>query len=66
MPEVAGEGALLVDPYDVRAIRSAVAELSGSANLRAELVGKGFENAKRFDRAAFADAYLDTYRRVAS
>jgi len=66
MPEVAGDGAFLVDPYDVSAIRRALLALFGSADLRAELVGKGLENVKRFDRAAFADAHLDVYRHVAS
>jgi len=63
---VAGDGAFLVDPYDVSAIRRALLALFGSADLRAELVGKGLENVKRFDRAAFADAHLDVYRHVAS
>jgi glycosyltransferase involved in cell wall biosynthesis len=66
MPEVAGDAALLVDPYDVQAIRAALLQLIESADLRAELVSKGFANVSRFDRAAFAEAHLDVYRGLAS
>lgn len=66
MPEVAGDAALLVDPYDVAAIRQAVCSLFASADLRAELVERGFANAKRFDRETFAGAHLEVYRHVAA
>lgn len=66
MPEVAGDAALFVDPYDVQAIRAALLQLIESADLRAELVSKGFANVSRFDRAAFAEAHLDVYRGLAS
>lgn len=66
MPEVAGDGAVLVDPYNVRDIREAISRVCGSAGLREELIGKGFANVRRFDRAACADAHMDIYRRLAS
>lgn len=65
MPEVGGDGALFVDPYDIGAIRRALVDLCESRDLRSELVGKGFLNVKRFDRETFANAHMDVYRRIA-
>jgi len=66
MPEVAGDGALFVDPYDVKDIRLALQKLFASADLRAELVEKGYSNVKRFSRAVFADAHLEVYGQIAA
>lgn len=66
MPEVAGDGAVFVDPQSTRAIREAIARVRGSAALRDDLIGKGFANVRRFDRSTCADAHMDIYRRVAS
>lgn len=66
MPEVAGAGALLVDPYDVEAIRSAVRRVIADAALRAELVVKGQANIARFAPARIAGLYADLYREIAA
>ncbi len=47
MPEVAGKGAILVDPYDIGAIRDAMIRVKGKAE-REKLIKKGFDNVKRF------------------
>lgn len=65
MPEVAGDAALLVDPLDSDAIRLAFERLGESHNLRQELVGRGFENAKRFESATIAAQYAEVYRELA-
>jgi glycosyltransferase involved in cell wall biosynthesis len=54
LPEVGGEAALYFDPASQGAITDAVRRLLGDADLRAELVGRGFERAARFswDRVA--------------
>jgi glycosyltransferase involved in cell wall biosynthesis len=41
LPEVAGDAALFVDPYDTVSISSAMMQLVESPNLQAELVQKG-------------------------
>jgi glycosyltransferase involved in cell wall biosynthesis len=61
MPEVGGNAALYVDPYDYRSIRSAVHELLQSPQLCSELVENGFANAKRFNHAVIASAYAKIY-----
>ncbi|MDA1060734.1 MAG: glycosyltransferase family 1 protein [bacterium] len=48
MPEVAGEGALFVDPYDVSAIADALSTLATDDDFVQELVKKGKERLKDF------------------
>lgn len=47
MPEVAGKGAMLVNPYDVNEITDAMIEAMDK-NVRKELIKNGFENINRF------------------
>ncbi|MFN8036732.1 MAG: glycosyltransferase family 1 protein [Acidimicrobiia bacterium] len=48
IPEVTGDAALLVDPFDVDAIGAALVRLATDDALRAELRAKGLEQAARF------------------
>jgi len=54
LPEVAGDAALLVDPYDVPALSDALRRLLTDASLRAALVERGVRQAAGFtwERAA--------------
>lgn len=47
MPEVAGQGAILVDPYNINEIANAMIEVIDK-NVRARLIKNGLENVKRF------------------
>ena len=47
MPEVAGKGAIYVDPYDLKGIKYAMVKLQ-EKDYRLQLIKKGFENVKRF------------------
>lgn len=51
-PEVAGDGALLIDPYDTRAIAEGIKALDADAELRGELGAKGRARADYFSAAA--------------
>lgn len=64
MPEVAGEGALLVNPYDVQEIKTGIKRLIGNESLCKELVAKGLENVKRFQPAVIAAQYAALYRKM--
>jgi len=64
MPEVAGDAALLVDPYDVPALADALRRLLTDATLRADLVSRGFRQAARFTWARAAQQLIDVYRRL--
>jgi glycosyltransferase involved in cell wall biosynthesis len=53
MPEVAGDAALLVDPYDTGAMAAAIRRLDRDADLLAELSARGRVQAERFSMAHY-------------
>jgi glycosyltransferase involved in cell wall biosynthesis len=64
MPEVAGDGALLVDPYDVDAIRSGLCRLIEDVDLRETLVSRGLRNAARYGAEQIAARYAQLYEQM--
>lgn len=48
LPEVCGDAAYYVNPYDIEDIARGIEKVLTDENLRQELVKKGFENVKRF------------------
>lgn len=64
MTEVAGDGALFVDPYDGKKIRAALERLVHSPGLARELIDRGRRNTERFDSKITADRYAYIYRRI--
>lgn len=62
LPEVAGEAALAVDPYDSRAIASAIRQIDGDPDLRAELSRRGRAQAELFSPAAYRERLAELYR----
>jgi glycosyltransferase involved in cell wall biosynthesis len=65
MPEVAGAGARLVDPFDVNSIREGVLEVIGDAAYRRRLIENGFRNVSRFSAETIARQYVDLYEELA-
>ncbi len=61
MREMAGEGALLLDPFNSMAIRDGLRRILNEENLRGALIGHGFENVKKFSAVAVAMQYAETY-----
>ncbi len=61
LPEVAGDAALLVDPYDVDSIRHAVATLDDDAAMRARLSEAGGKQASKFTWRRSAAQLLAIY-----
>lgn len=61
MPEVAGDAACLVNPYEVTSIRSGILRLLSDEGYRESLVDAGYRNVKRFSPQAIAQMYLDVY-----
>lgn len=66
MPEVAGDGALLVDPHDAGQIATALATLLESESACAALVQRGLEQSHRFTWGNMTAKSLDFYRQVTS
>lgn len=64
MPEIAGGGAFLVDPYNSAEISQAVGEVSENKLLRRKLVDLGFENVKRFSWEKTAEETVKVYKQV--
>lgn len=62
MDDTAGDGALLVDPTDVGAIRAAVKTVTEDADTRDALIRKGFANAERFSPATAARQHAALYK----
>ena len=63
MAEAAGNGALLIDPRDVRGMREAIRGLCSNAVLRESLVNAGFENLKCYRSETVAAAYAAIYEK---
>lgn len=64
MPEVAGDGACLVDPYDVKSIRDGIRKVISDPAYRELLIAKGLENIERFSLSRVADMYYALYQEV--
>ncbi|MEJ7737961.1 MAG: glycosyltransferase family 1 protein [Chitinophagaceae bacterium] len=64
MPEVAGDAACIVDPFDVEQIRQGVNRILHDDDFRNSLVKKGFENIKRFDPEVIAMQYYELYKKI--
>jgi glycosyltransferase involved in cell wall biosynthesis len=64
IPEVAGDAALLVGPYDVGAIAEGIRSLDSNESLRAELSERGRRQAALFSEAAYAKRLAGVYEQV--
>jgi glycosyltransferase involved in cell wall biosynthesis len=64
LPEVAGEGALYVDPYNVEEIAKGMERIAFDENLRKDLIQKGYENIKRFSWGKAAKELLEVFKEV--
>lgn len=61
LPEVAGDAALLVDPYDLRAITNAARRLETDPALCAELSARGLRQAEKFSTDAYRERLAGLY-----
>ena len=64
MPEIAGNAAELVNPFDIESIRNGFLKVINDDVYREQLIANGFENVKRFDRKKIALEYFDLYRKM--
>jgi len=66
MPEVAGDGACYVDPFDIDAIHRGILKVIQDINYRNILIEKGYANIKRFELTKVSNMYLDLYQNIYS
>jgi len=64
LPEVAGDAAIMVDPYNVDEIIDGLQRLISDTSLRSDLIQKGYEQAKRFTWKASAKYLQQVYAQV--
>jgi glycosyltransferase involved in cell wall biosynthesis len=64
LPEIAGEAALYVDPYDVDDIANAIKTITADADLRAELSRLGRAQAQLFSVARYRERVAALYERL--
>ena len=61
-PEVAGDAALLVDPYDTHALSQAIRALDGNPDLRGDLARKGVAQAALYSPERYRARLSEMYR----
>jgi len=64
MPEVAGDAALLVDPFSVESIADAMIKIAADEGLRKSLIEKGNERAKDFSWQKSADRLWGSIEKI--
>lgn len=64
MPEVAGDAAVLIDPYSVDELSEALEKVLVNKNLREKLIEKGYAQAKKFSWEKCAKKTLEVYKSV--
>lgn len=64
IPEVVGDAAILIDPADGDQFKKALLGLLGSESLRTQLVGRGFEQVRKFSWRRMAEQTLQIYESV--
>jgi len=65
IPEIAGDAALLFDPFNTEAVREALARVIDDAELRTSLRQRGLNRANEFNWTRTAELTLQTYRQAA-
>ncbi len=63
MPEVAGDGALLVNPYSVNDIKDGIVKLIEDSAYRNKLIENGFRNCQKFNSKEIANQYYELYKK---
>ncbi len=66
MPEVAGNAACLVDPFNIDNIKKGVLKIIEDDAYRQQLIINGRQNCLRFQTAVVADAYYAIYKKMAA
>jgi glycosyltransferase involved in cell wall biosynthesis len=62
LPEVGGDAAFYINPYDVEGLKDGISKLISDSNLRNDLIKKGIDRAKLFEWKNTADKYLAVFR----
>lgn len=64
MPEIAGDGAIITDPFKPGEIADAMIRIVQDSQVKSDLKAKGLENAKRFSWLAMAERVQQIYQEI--
>ena len=64
MTEIAGKGALFVNPHDVGEIRAGILTILQNDTVRKTIINNGFINVKRFNYKLIAGQYFQLYNNI--
>ncbi|MBU1766516.1 MAG: glycosyltransferase family 4 protein, partial [Candidatus Omnitrophica bacterium] len=64
IPEVAGNAACLIDPFNVTSIRNGIMKVIENTHYRDKLIQQGYKNAKRFRPEIIAKQYVNIYKEL--
>jgi glycosyltransferase involved in cell wall biosynthesis len=62
LPEIAGDAALIVDPYSVESIRKALVAVEADEDLRRDLGDRGRKRAEQFTTSAYRQRLSALYK----
>ena len=65
LPEVVGQAALMVDPYNIQEIKEAMNQIINNDQLRQSLINKGYEQIKKFSWEKSAQKMLEVFESLA-
>ena len=64
MPEIAGNGACIVNPYNINNIYNGFLKMINDDNYRNNIIIEGFQNIKKFDPFIISQQYIDLYKKI--
>ncbi|VAW34696.1 hypothetical protein MNBD_GAMMA01-1868, partial [hydrothermal vent metagenome] len=64
LPEVAGDAALYIDPYDYKDIRSKISAIINDTNLRNSMIEKGKKRVEFFSPKNYANRLEQAYSQI--
>lgn len=64
LPEVVGDGAIMIDPYNVDELTYAIKKVLEDKELKKDLTRKGLERAKKFDWEQTAKQVFDIFNKI--
>lgn len=64
MNSIASDGAVLVNPFDIKSIKSGFEHIICNSNYRNQLIQSGLNNAKKFSVENIASEYLNLYDKI--
>jgi len=64
LPEVVGDAAIMLEPYDIEGMAGKMYEVLTSQEIRKDMISKGLERAGKFDWVVTAHETAEIYERM--